>query len=159
MSEPIWIDGIALRLLHRETLAEFGGLSGMRDALKDTASHKGLFLSARCEASDQAELGTERECVRARPQNLLAYEKVTNISRLAGAYAYGIATNHPFNDGNKRAAFLAIGMFLAINGYLLKVEPINAVNTMLALAAGDLAESELALWIEQFMVKADGQDS
>ena len=129
MREPIWIDGIALRLLHGETLAEFGGLSGIRD--------EGLFLSAL-----------------ARPQNLFAYEKVTSISRLAGAYAYGIARNHPFNDGNKRAAFLAIGMFLAINGFLLEVEPTQAVNTMLALAAGDLSELELTSWIEQFMVTA-----
>jgi death-on-curing protein len=129
VSEPIWIDGIALRLLHGETLAEFGGLSGIRD--------EGLFLSAL-----------------ARPQNLFAYEKVTSISRLAGAYAYGIARNHPFNDGNKRAAFLAIGMFLAINGFLLKVEPTEAVNTMLALAAGDLTELDLASWIEKFIVKA-----
>lgn len=129
MSEPIWIDANALRLLHRETLAEFGGLSGMRD--------EGLFLSAL-----------------ARPQNLFAYEEVTNISRLAAAYAYGIARNHPFNDGNKRAAFLAIGMFLAINGFLLKVEPTEAVNTMLALAAGNLTELELVSWIEQFIVKA-----
>lgn len=102
MSEPIWIDADALRLLHRETLAEFGGPSGIRD--------EGLFLSARCEASDQAELGTERECVRARPQNLFIYEEVTDISRLAAAYAYGLARNHTcgqalcFSDGNKRAA-------------------------------------------------------
>ena len=129
MSEPIWIDANALRLLHRETLAEFGGLSGMRD--------EGLFLSAL-----------------ARPRNLFVYEGVTNISRLTAAYAYGIARNHPFNDGNKRAAFLAIGMFLAINGFLLKVEPTEAVNTMLALAAGNLTELELASWIEKFIVKA-----
>ena len=101
MREPIWIDANALRLLHGETLAEFGGLSGIRD--------EGLFLSAL-----------------ARPQNLFAYEKVTSISRLAGAYAYGIARNHPrqslefnsracgavhsapFNDGNKRAAWLLV---------------------------------------------------
>lgn len=129
MSEPIWIDANALRLLHRETLAEFGGLSGMRD--------EGLFLSAL-----------------ARPRNLFVYEGVTNISRLTAAYAYGIARNHPFNDGNKRAAFLAIGMFLAINNFLLKVEPTEAVNTMLALAAGNLTELELASWIEKFIVKA-----
>jgi death on curing protein len=129
VSEPIWIDANALRLLHRETLAEFGGLSGMRD--------EGLFLSAL-----------------ARPRNLFVYEEVTNISRLAAAYAYGLARNHPFSDGNKRAAFLAIGMFLAINGFLLKVEPTEAVNTMLALAAGDLAELELTKWIEKFIVKA-----
>jgi len=129
VSEPIWIDADALRLLHRESLAEFGGLSGMRD--------EGLFLSAL-----------------ARPRNLFVYEEVTDISRLAAAYAYGIARNHPFNDGNKRAAFLAIGMFLAINGFLLKVEPTEAVNTMLALAAGDLTELDLTSWIEKFIVKA-----
>ncbi|PSB06665.1 type II toxin-antitoxin system death-on-curing family toxin [Pleurocapsa sp. CCALA 161] len=135
MSEPIWIDADALRLLHGESLAEFGGLSGMRD--------KGLFLSAL-----------------ARPRNLFVYEEVTNISRLAAAYAYGLARNHTcgqalcFSDGNKRAAFLAIGMFLAINGFLLKVEPTEAVNTMLALAAGDLTELDLASWIEKFIVQA-----
>ncbi|MBW4536350.1 MAG: type II toxin-antitoxin system death-on-curing family toxin [Pleurocapsa minor HA4230-MV1] len=129
MSGPIWIDANALRLLHGESLAEFGGLSGMRD--------EGLFLSAL-----------------ARPQNLFAYEEVTNTSRLAAAYAYGLARNHPFNDGNKRVAFLAIGMFLAINGFLLKVEPTEAVNTMLALATGDLTELDLASWIEKFIVKA-----
>ena len=98
---------------------------------------KGLFLSAL-----------------ARPRNLFVYEEVTNISRLAAAYAYGLARNHPFSDGNKRAAFLAIGMFLAINGFLLKVEPTEAVNTMLALAAGDLTELDLASWIEKFIVQA-----
>jgi death-on-curing protein len=77
--EPVWIEPSALRLLHGENLAEFGGLSGMRD--------DNLFLSAL-----------------ARPRNLFAYEKVTDLSRLAAAYAYGIARNHPFNDGNKRAA-------------------------------------------------------
>ena len=129
MSEPIWIDADALRLLHRESLAEFGGLSGIRD--------EGLFLSAL-----------------ARPRNLFVYEEVTDISRLAAAYAYGLARNHPFNDGNKRAAFLAIGMFLATNSFLLKVEPTEAVNTMLALAAGDLTELDLASWIEKFIDSA-----
>jgi death on curing protein len=128
VSEPIWIDANALRLLQVESLAEFGGLSGMRD--------QGLFLSAL-----------------ARPRNLFAYEKVTDLSRLAAAYAYGLARNHPFNDGNKRVTFLAIGMFLAINGFSLKAEPAEAVNTMLALAAGHLTELELANWIEKFMVK------
>ena len=129
MNEPTWIDSDAFRLLHGESLAEFGGLSGMRD--------KGLFLSAL-----------------ARPQNLFVYEEVTDIPRLAAAYAYGSARNHPFNDGNKRAAYLAIGIFLAINGFTLKVEPTEAVNIMLALAAGDLTELELASWIEKHIVKA-----
>ena len=127
MSTPVWIDPVALQLLHKESLAEHGGLSGMRD--------KGLLMSAL-----------------ARPQNLFAYEEITDISRLAAAYAYGITKNHPFTDGNKRAAFLAIGLFLALNGYSLQVEQTEAVNTILALAAGDLNESDLAAWIAKHSV-------
>ena len=127
MKSPVWIDPTALRLLHSESLAEHGGLTGMRD--------EGLLISAL-----------------ARPQNLFAYEKVTNIPRLAAAYAYGIARNHPFVDGNKRAAFLSIGLFLALNDFQLQVEPVEAVNTMLALAAGNLDEIELTSWIEKYTV-------
>ncbi|WP_036488558.1 type II toxin-antitoxin system death-on-curing family toxin [Myxosarcina sp. GI1] len=129
MNVPIWLNENALRLLHGESLAEFGGLPGIRD--------EGLLLSAL-----------------ARPQNLFAYEKVRNIARLAAAYAYGLAKNHLFNDGNKRVAFLAIGMFLAVNDFKFDVEPTETVNTMIALAAGELSELELAEWIEKFIVKA-----
>ncbi len=127
MNNPVWIDVKALRLLHGESLAEFGGLPGMRD--------EGLLMSAL-----------------ARPQNLFAYEEVTDIPRLAAAYAYGITKNHPFADGNKRAAFLCIGLFLALNGYTLQVEQKEAVNTILALAAGDLDESALTAWIAKYTV-------
>ncbi len=127
MKSPVWIDPTALRLLHSESLAEHGGLTGMRD--------EGLLISAL-----------------ARPQNLFAYEKVTNIPRLAAAYAYGIARNHPFVDGNKRAAFLSIGLFLALNDLQLRVEPVEAVNTMLALSSGNLDETELTSWIEKYTV-------
>lgn len=122
MSSPIWIDVRALRLLHGESLATYGGLSGMRD--------EGLLMSAL-----------------ARPQNLFAYEAVTDIFSLAAAYAYGITKNHPFVDGNKRAAFLAIGLFLALNGKALQVEQQEAVSTIISLAAGTLDESALAIWI------------
>ena len=122
MSSPVWIEPVALKLLHSESLAEHGGLAGIRD--------EGFLMSAL-----------------ARPQNLFAYENVTDISRLAAAYAYGITKNHPFVDGNKRAAFLSIGLFLALNGFILEVEPSVAVNTMLALAAGNLNEVELTKWI------------
>ncbi|MGK7951850.1 MAG: type II toxin-antitoxin system death-on-curing family toxin [Xenococcaceae cyanobacterium] len=122
MSSPVWIEPIALKLLHGESLAEHGGLAGIRD--------EGLLMSAL-----------------ARPQNLFAYENVTDISRLAAAYAYGITKNHPFVDGNKRAAFLSIGLFLALNDFILEVEPSVAVNTMFALAAGNLDEVELTKWI------------
>ncbi len=122
MNSPVWIEPIALKLLHGESLAEHGGLAGIRD--------EGLLMSAL-----------------ARPQNLFVYENVTDLSRLAAAYAYGITKNHPFVDGNKRAAFLSIGLFLALNGFILEVEPSVAVNTMLALAAGNLNEVELTKWI------------
>ena len=127
MSSPIWIDVRALRLLHGESLATYGGLSGMRD--------EGLLMSAL-----------------ARPQNLYAYEKVTDIPSLAAAYAYGITKNHPFVDGNKRAAFLTIGLFLALNGKALQVEQREAVSTMVSLAAGTLDESALANWISSHTV-------
>ena len=127
MSNPVWIDVTALRLLHGESLAEHGGLSGMRD--------EGLLMSALT-----------------RPQNLFAYEGITDIPRLAAAYAYGITKDHPFADGNKRAAFLSIGLFLALNSYSLQVEQQEAVKTVLALAAGDLDESELTAWIAKYTV-------
>ena len=127
MKSPVWIDPVALRLLHSESLAEHRGLTGMRD--------RGLLMSALT-----------------RPQNLFAYEQVTDIPRLAAAYAYGITKNHPFADGNKRAAFLAIGLFLILNGLSLQVEQKEAVNTILALAAEDLDESELAAWITKHSV-------
>lgn len=125
--KPLWIDPAALRLLHSESLAENGGLIGIRD--------EGLLMSAL-----------------ARSQKLFAYENITSIPRLAAAYAYGIAKNHPFVDGNKRAAFLCIGLFLALNDFKLEVEPVEAVNTMLALASGDLDEIELTAWIEKYTV-------
>ena len=127
MNSPVWIDVQALRLLHGESLAEHGGLSGIRD--------EGLLMSAL-----------------ARPHNLFVYEGVTDIPRLAAAYAYGITKNHPFADGNKRAAFLCVGLFLALNGYSLQVEPEEAVNTILALAAGDLEELALTAWIAKHTV-------
>jgi death on curing protein len=127
MNSLIWIDPLALRLLHDESLAEHGGLVGIRD--------EGLLDSAL-----------------ARPKNLYAYENITDIPKLAASYAYGIARNHPFVDGNKRAAFLAIGLFLSLNGLSLEVEPVEAVNTMLQLAAGNLDENELTVWITKYAV-------
>ncbi|MDJ0649185.1 MAG: type II toxin-antitoxin system death-on-curing family toxin [Xenococcaceae cyanobacterium MO_188.B19] len=128
MKSPVWLEPLALRLLHSESLAEHGGLSGVRD--------EGLLMSAL-----------------ARPKNLFAYQNIVDIPQLAAAYAYGIAKNHPFADGNKRAAFLSIGLFLSLNDYILEVEPSEAVNTMLALAAGELEEAELVTWISTYAQK------
>lgn len=124
--EPRWIDKRALLLLHDESIAEHGGLTGLRD--------EGLLDSAL-----------------ARPQNQLAYGGDADLASLAAAYCVGIARNHPFADGNKRAAFLALGLFLALNGYRLIADRLDSINVMLAVAAGDLGEDKLASWIKQHM--------
>ena len=81
-----------------------------------------------------------------RPQNLALYGQ-PDIFDCAAAYAFGLAKNHPFIDGNKRAAFLGAGMFLRLNGHRLTATPPDATLTMLALAAGDLTEPAYAVWL------------
>lgn len=120
--EPRWIDRRALLLLHEESLATFGGASGLRD--------EGLLDSAL-----------------ARPVNRFLYEATNDLAELAAAYCFGIARNHAFVDGNKRAAFLSIGLFMGLNGRRLRADPVDAVETMLAMAAGRLDEPGLARWI------------
>jgi death-on-curing protein len=116
-----WIDRRALDLLHDESIAEHGGASGVRD--------EGLLDSAL-----------------ARPHHLVAYGE-PDVAALAAAYAFGLAKNHAFVDGNKRAAFLAAGMFLAINGWKLVTTQSEATLAVLALAAGDIDEAEFAAWV------------
>lgn len=121
--EPKWIDKRALLLLHEESLAIFGGARGMRDeVLLDSAL--------------------------ARPVNQFLYEKTGSLAGLAAAYGYGIARDHPFVDGNKRAAFLAIGLFLVVNGKRLRADQVDAIQTIQALAAGNLDEAGLEKWID-----------
>lgn len=121
MSEWRWVDRAALVLLHDESLAEHGGAPGIRD--------EGLFESAM-----------------ARPLNLVAYGD-PDVADLAAAYGVGLAKNHPFVDGNKRVAFLAVGLFLAINGQRLVASQAEATLTMLDVAAGALEEAAFAAWI------------
>lgn len=111
----------ALELLHEESLAEHGGLPGLRD--------EGLLESAL-----------------ARPHQLLAYGE-PDVAALAAAYGFGLIRNHAFADGNKRAAFLATGLYLGLNGHRLVTSQADATLTMLALAAGDLSEDEFAQWL------------
>ena len=117
-----WIDKRALLLLHEESLAMFGGARGLRD--------EGLLDSAL-----------------ARPVNQYLYDKTKDVAALAAAYGSGMAKNHAFVDGNKRAAFLSIGLFLDLNGKRLRVDQVDAIQTILALAAGTLDEHSLASWI------------
>jgi death-on-curing protein len=121
-----WIDRGALELLHDESVAEHGGLPGLRDA--------GLLESAL-----------------ARPQNLAAYGE-PDVAALAAAYGVGLAKNHPFVDGNKRAAFLAIGLFLILNGRRLAATQADATLTMLGVAGGTVDEAALAAWLREHTV-------
>lgn len=122
MKTPHWISARALPLLHAESLAEHGGLAGLRD-----------------ENALRSALG--------RPENYFPYESNCGISRLAAAYGFGLIKNHPFNDGNKRAGYLAILLFLDLNGFELRVEQVDAIQTILKVAAGRMPESELTEWI------------
>lgn len=122
MTEPRWLAKRALLLLHGESLAEHGGALGIRD--------EGLLDSA---------LG--------RPINQYAYGGISDIVQLAAAYAFGIARNHPFLDGNKRAALIAAGVFLRLNGRRLQADKVDAYRAMMALAAGEISEDEFAAWL------------
>ena len=82
----------------------------------------------------------------ARPQNRWHYGE-TDLAELAAAYAFGLARNHPFIDGNKRTAFAALMMFLRVNGVLFSPDPAEATAIMLALAAGEVDEARLTRWI------------
>lgn len=121
-----WVDKRALLLLHDESLAEHGGSPGIRD--------EGLLDSAL-----------------ARPLNLDSYG-IPDFADLAASYAIGLAKNHPFVDGNKRAALLATGLFLHLNGYRLRVSQADATLTMFAAAAGEMDEASLADWLRRHCV-------
>lgn len=123
----IWILESVAIAIHEEQLAEHGGLSGARDIK--------LLQSAL-----------------ARPQNTLSYE-TPDIAALAASYGYGIARNHPFNDGNKRTAFVVTELFLLLNGYDLIATDESCVTTMLKVASGDISENEFAVWIRANIAK------
>jgi len=120
-SRWVWLDPAVLRAVHDEQLAEHGGAVGVRDA--------GLF-----------------ESDLARPQHLALYGD-PEVADLAAAYGFGLARNHPFVDGNKRTAFVAVELFLALNGQALAASDADCVLTMLALAAGELSEADFSTWL------------
>lgn len=123
MSDWIWVDLAAALAAHREQLQEHGGGDGIRDS--------GLFESAM-----------------ARPQNIVAYGE-PDAAALAAAYAFGIARNHPFVDGNKRTAAVVSESFLNLNGFSLGASDAEIVVVFLGLAAGELSEAELADWFRE----------
>jgi death-on-curing protein len=116
-----WIDARLIHAVHDEQLAEHGGGSGLRDA-------------------------NMLESALARPQQLANYGN-PDVADLAAAYGYGLARNHPFVDGNKRSAFVAVELFLALNGQELIATDADCVLNMLELATGSLPEADFAAWI------------
>lgn len=130
MDEPVWLDTRDALTIHDRQLAEHGGGSGVRDmALLESA------LS--------------------RPVNSFAYGD-GDMAALAAAYAFGIARNHPFVDGNKRTAWVMARLFLRLNAVRLDFDKQDATRTMLALAAGKLPEEDLAAWFRERIVAEGG---
>ncbi len=126
--EYTWILFESALAMHNRQIAEHGGSDGVRD--------EGLLSSAL-----------------ARPQNLLAYTDDADIAALAGAYAFGIAKNHPFIDGNKRTALVVMRTFLRANGHDLKATQEEKYITFLNLADGSLSEDALVEWIRSHLAE------
>jgi death-on-curing protein len=120
--EPVWVRGEAIRVLHERSLALHGGPSGVRD--------EGLLESAL-----------------ERPKNRFHYERVEDLVELAATYAVAVSSNHPFVDGNKRAAFHTMTLFLRANGKRLVADQADAARTIFRLAAGEIDLSELVAWL------------
>jgi death-on-curing protein len=121
-----WISKFAVLAIHNEQLAEHGGHPGVRD--------EGLLESALD-----------------RPHNLSTYSDV-GVAELAAAYAFGLAKNHPFVDGNKRTAFVVSVTFLLLNGFDITASEKDVVETFLRLAGGDITEKQLASWFSTHVV-------
>ena len=122
MQEPRWLTSVHVRMLHTETLRLFGGRPGLRD----------LHLL---------------ESAIARPQQLFAYRDDIDLVDLAAAYAFGLARNHAFVDGNKRVSLLAVRAFLYMNGVSFEPDQVETVTVFERLAAGELDQDEVAAWI------------
>ena len=121
MTRTVWLTVDVVLAIHEEQIAEHGGAEGVRDmALAESAL--------------------------ARPMNLAVYGE-PDLPALAAALGYGLARNHPFVDGNKRTAYVAIETFLDLNGLEVTASDADCVVTMLRLAAGDLPEEGLAAWL------------
>ncbi|UZE50408.1 type II toxin-antitoxin system death-on-curing family toxin [Rhodopseudomonas sp. P2A-2r] len=119
--EPRWITYEQAVAIHSRQLRRFGGATGLRD--------EGMLRSAL-----------------ERPVNKWRYEQA-ELAELAAAYAYGLAKNHAFVDGNKRIAFLSMRVFLIKNGVQFAPDPAHATSIILSLAAGEVSEESLARWI------------
>lgn len=129
MREPRWVPRLVVDAVHLDQLREHGGLPGLRD------EHA-------------------LEAVLARARQKWSHDAEVDLAGLAAAYGFGLATAHPFNDGNKRIAFLTMAVFLGLNGKALDATETEVVQVMTALAAGSLKEQGLAAWIRDHLVRS-----
>jgi len=127
--EPAWLNRITIDAIHDELIREHGGLPGIRD---ENALESAL----------------------ARPRQTWHYESNAELPAIAAAYAFGMARNHPYRDGNKRIAFLALYTFLGLNGWELTATEADVVTEVLALADGRVTQEQLADWIRQHVARA-----
>ncbi|MCC7020707.1 MAG: type II toxin-antitoxin system death-on-curing family toxin [Ardenticatenales bacterium] len=131
MKEPAWLKREWVDALHFQQLKRFGGAYGVRD---DGAVESAL----------------------ARPRNRLAHDDASDLAALAAEYGFGLARNHGYTDGNKRVAFLAMAVFLELNGLRLEAPETDVVRTIIGLAAGDINEPSLADWLRSHVTALDG---
>jgi len=124
MQEPHWVSKEAALAIHNRQLSEHGGQAGIRD--------EALLESAL-----------------AKPQNVFFYsEEPVSMPRLAASYAYGLANNHPFLDGNKRAALSVSLTFLYLNGFIFSGSYEDEYDVFIKIASGEWTEDQLAEWFE-----------
>ena len=125
MIEPVWVRDDIVLAIHQRQLAEHGGGVGVRDT--------GLLESALN-----------------KPKNLFHYnDPKPSIAAMAASYAYGIACNHPFVDGNKRTAYIVCQLFLNLNNYVLTAPSADKYQTFIELASGKMSEANLSIWISE----------
>ncbi|WP_088184222.1 type II toxin-antitoxin system death-on-curing family toxin [Sphingobium sp. Z007] len=124
-AEPVWIEKAVALAIHDRQLAEHGGGTGTRD--------EGMLESALARPVNQWTYGEEDRCA------------------LAAAYAFGVVRNHPFADGNKRTGWVLARLFLALNDMALSFDPTDATQMMLAFAAGEIGQDDLADWFRQHL--------
>ncbi|TDB36784.1 MAG: type II toxin-antitoxin system death-on-curing family toxin [Actinobacteria bacterium] len=130
--EPRWVTRVVVDAIQTDMLLTHGGMPGLRD--------ENLLESAL-----------------ARPRQLHSCKPDADLAALAAAHAYGLARSHPYNDGNKRVAFVVMAVFLGLNGLDLKTAETDVVTTFVALAAGELDEETLADWIRLHAAKRSGE--
>ncbi len=126
--EPVWVSRLVLDAVHFDQLREHGGSRGVRDE-------------------------NALEAALVRPRQRWHYEPQSDLAALTAAYGWGLVTSHPYRDGNKRTAFMAMAIFLGLNGCDLDATQEEVVTTMLAAAAGRVTEAELAQWVRTHLVK------